>query len=335
MTILNRLKSSATERINLVATVPFELNGHRLDQIAAELFDRFSRSLLQQWIKSGELLVDGCQGRSKDKLSGGEVLAIDATLELEAEWVSEVIPLNIVYEDDHLLVINKPAGLVMHPAAGNHTGTLLNGLIYYLPANENIPRAGIVHRLDKDTTGLIVVTKSLVAYQALIDQFQSRTVNREYQAIAQGIMTGGGTVDKPIGRHLQARTKMTVLARGGKEAVTHYRVMAHFPQHTHIKVKLETGRTHQIRVHMAYVGYPLVGDKVYGGRLKLPKGATVELQDTLRGFKRQALHAGKLGLIHPISENYMEWQVSPPEDFNALVAALQADARDRVIHTNK
>lgn len=317
-----------TDPIKLEATVPLDSAGTRLDQVAAELFDNFSRSRLQQWIKSGDLLVDGKQYRPKDKLIGGENLTIDAIPEAEGVWEPEPISLNITYEDDHILVINKPAGLVVHPAAGNYTGTLLNGLIHHAPENENIPRAGIVHRLDKDTTGLMVVAKSLEAHHALIKQLQSRTVNREYQAVTHGVMTGGGTVDQPIGRHPQARTKMAVLDFGGKEAVTHYRVIKRFPHHTHVRVKLETGRTHQIRVHMSHIGYPLVGDMVYGGRLRLPKGATALLQDMLRSFKRQALHAGKLGLIHPISGEYMEWEVSPPDDFNTLLATLKVDAKD-------
>ena len=317
-----------TDPIKLEAAVPLDSAGARLDQVAAELFDNFSRSRLQQWIKSGDLLVDGKKYRPKDKLIGGENLTIDAIPEAEGVWKPEPIKLDIAYEDDHILVINKPAGLVVHPAAGNYTGTLLNGLIHHVPANENIPRAGIVHRLDKDTTGLMVVAKSLEAHHALIKQLQSRTVNREYQAVTHGVMTGGGTVDQPIGRHPQARTKMAVLDFGGKEAVTHYRVVKRFPHHTHVRVKLETGRTHQIRVHMSHIGYPLVGDMVYGGRLRLPKGASTELQDMLRSFKRQALHAGKLGLIHPRSEEYMEWEVSPPDDFNKLLATLKVDAKD-------
>lgn len=322
-----------TDPIKLEAIVPLESSGSRLDQVAAELFDSFSRSRLQQWIKSGNLLVDGKKYRPKDKLLGGESLSVNVVPEAEGTWESEPINLDITYEDDHILVINKPAGLVVHPAAGNYTGTLLNGLLHHVPSNESIPRAGIVHRLDKDTTGLMVVAKSLEAHNALIQQLQARSVHREYQAITQGVMTGGGTVDEPMGRHPQARTKMAVVSdnggkSGGKDAITHYRVIERFPNHTHIRVKLETGRTHQIRVHMAHIGYSLVGDMVYGGRLKLPKGATAELHDMLRNFKRQALHAGKLGLVHPVSEEYMEWQVAPPEDFNLLLEMLKKDAKN-------
>ena len=316
-----------TDPIKLEAKVPLESAGGRLDQVAAELFASYSRSRLQQWIKAGDLLVDGKNYRPKDKLLGGENLSINVVPEAEGAWEPEPISLDIAYEDDHILVINKPAGLVVHPAVGNYTGTLLNGLIHHVPSNESIPRAGIVHRLDKDTTGLMVVAKSLEAHNALIQQLQARTVHREYQAITQGVMTGGGTVDQAMGRHPQVRTKMAVVDHGGKDAITHYRVIERFPNHTHIRVKLETGRTHQIRVHMAHIGYSLVGDMVYGGRLKLPKGAIAELHNMLRNFKRQALHAGKLGLIHPASEEYMEWQVSPPEDFNLLLEILKKDAK--------
>jgi len=313
--------------IKLEVNVPLTLRGSRLDQAAAELFDSFSRSRLQQWIKGGDLLVDGQLHRPKDKLIGGELLTIDVVPEAEGEWQPEPLQLDITYEDDDILVINKSAGLVVHPAAGNYTGTLLNGLIHHVPANENIPRAGIVHRLDKETTGLMVVAKTLEAHHALIKQLQSRTVTREYQAVVQGVMTGGGTVDKPMGRHAQVRVKMAVVEQGGKEAVTHYRFIERFPHHTHIRVKLETGRTHQIRVHMSHIGYPLVGDAVYGGRLKLPKGATLELQNLLRSFKRQALHAGKLGLIHPRTGEYIEWQAPLPKDFGILLATLKDDAK--------
>ena len=317
------------EPIVLNATVPEHMAGARLDQVAAELFSSYSRSRLQKWIKDGELLVDGKSCRPRDKLFGGEQLSVRALLEPEGEWRAEAIELDICYEDEDILVINKPAGLVVHPAAGNYQGTLLNGVLHYLPANENIPRAGIVHRLDKETSGLMVVAKTLVAHQSLVKQLQAKTVSREYLAIVQGVMTGGGTVDKPIGRHPQARTKMAVLDFGGKEAVSHYRVIERFPAHTLIRVKLETGRTHQIRVHMASIGYPLVGDSTYGGRLKLPKGSTQELHDALRAFRRQALHATQLALSHPVSGEHMEWQALPPEDFNRLFAMLKTDAQQR------
>jgi|TARA_B110000503_G_scaffold87626_1_gene133025 23S rRNA pseudouridine1911/1915/1917 synthase len=314
-----------SDTIKLEESVPLSFRGMRLDQVASELFKDFSRSRLQVWIKKGDLLVDGNIYRSKDKLIGGELLSVNAMLEPEGEWKPEAISLDIVFEDKDIIVLNKPAGLVVHPAVGNYTGTLLNGLICHVSANEKIPRAGIVHRLDKDTTGLMVVAKTLESHHSLIKQLQSRTVAREYQAIAQGVMTGGGTVKKPMGRHPQIRTKMAVVDHGGKEAVTHYRVIEKFSQYTHIRVKLETGRTHQIRVHMADIGYPLVGDSVYGGRLKLPKGATLKLQTALRGFRRQALHAGRLGLIHPTSNEYVEWHAPAPKDFIVLLEALKTE----------
>lgn len=312
-----------SDAIKLEQSVPISFRGMRLDQAASELFSDFSRSRLQVWIKKGDLLVDGNIYRPKDKLLGGELLSVSVILEPEGEWKSEAISLDVMFEDEDIIVLNKPAGLVVHPAAGNYTGTLLNGLIYHAPAIAKIPRAGIVHRLDKDTTGLMVVAKTLEAHHSLVKQLQARTVSRQYQAVSQGVMTGGGTVSKPMGRHPQARIRMAVVSHGGKDAVTHYRVIERFTHHTHIKVNLETGRTHQIRVHMADIGYPLVGDPVYGGRLKLPKGATLNLQSTLRSFKRQALHAAKLGLIHPTSNEYMEWHVPVPQDFSTLLGALK------------
>ena len=304
--------------------VPDEFNGKRFDQVAAELFPDYSRSRLQAWIKDGSLTVDGQQRKAKEKLFGGEQLSLCAELESQGEWQAEEIPLDIVYEDEHILVINKPAELVVHPAAGNYTGTLLNALLHHCPGQVNIPRAGIVHRLDKDTTGLMVVAKTLAAQTDLVAQLQERTVSREYEAVVQGAMTGGGVVDAPIGRHPRLRTKMAVVSHGGKEAITHYWVEQRFADHTHVRLKLETGRTHQIRVHMAHIKYPLVGDSVYAGRFKIPAGISRALADELRGFPRQALHAAKLGLIHPASDEYMEWSVPLPEDMQRLLHILQS-----------
>ena len=306
----------------LSAQVPITMNGMRFDQAAAELFPDFSRSRLQSWIKDGQLTLDGRIAKPKDKLIGGEKLDINAELEAQGEWEPEDITLNIVYEDDDLLVINKQAGLVVHPAAGNYTGTLVNALLNHAPGLANLPRAGIVHRLDKDTTGLMVVAKTLEAHTDLVEQLAERSVSREYEAVAVGAMTGGGTVNAPMGRHPIQRKLMAVLSQGGKRAVTHYRVAKCYPHHTHIRVKLETGRTHQIRVHMAHIGHPLVGDQTYGNRFKIPKGASQHLVDTLKHFPRQALHAFKLGLEHPGTGEYTEWTAPLPEDFQALLDAL-------------
>lgn len=310
-----------SRQISESKVVPDDMGGQRIDQVAAKLFSEFSRGRLQSWIKSGELTVNGKTYKPKEKLWGGETMVIEAALEDVNQWQPENIALNIVYEDDDILVINKPAGLVVHPAAGHYEGTLLNGLLYHYPGIETVPRAGIVHRLDMDTTGLMVVAKTIEAQADLVDQLQTREMGREYEAVVQGVMTGGGEVDAPIGRHPNQRLKMAVVD-SGKSAVTHYRVLERYENYTHIRLKLETGRTHQIRVHMAHVGYPLVGDPVYGGRRKVPKGASQQLLEQLDVFKRQALHAKRLELIHPITGDEMEWEVDLPEDFEQLLSSL-------------
>ena len=309
-------------QVHKSARVPDDCLGKRLDQVAAALFNEFSRSRLQQWIKTGQLRVNGQQASSKQKLLGGEQLQIEASIAEEGEWQAENIPLNIVYEDDQLLVINKDADLVVHPAAGNYSGTVLNGLLFHCPQLAAVPRAGIVHRLDKDTTGLMVVAKTLQAHTHLVNQLQMRSVKRVYQALITGALTGGGTQDQPIGRHPRQRVKMAVVP-DGKEARTHYAVMERFSAHTHIQLKLETGRTHQIRVHMAHLGYPLIGDKLYGGRCKTPRGASSELVEAIRDFDRQALHAIELGLIHPSSGEMMQWKTALPDDFQTLLNLLR------------
>jgi 23S rRNA pseudouridine1911/1915/1917 synthase len=308
--------------LELTATVPSEMMGTRLDFAAAELFPGYSRSRIQSWIKSAALTIDGQPARPKDKVLGGEELRLVAEHELQGDWQGEDIALDIIYEDEHILVVNKPAGLVVHPAAGNRTGTLLNALLFHCPDLIHVPRAGIVHRLDKDTTGLMVVAKSLEAHADLVEQLQERTVSREYEAIVPGVMTGGGKVDAPMARHPRQRQKMAVVTFGGKEAITHYRVIKRFTAHTHVRLKLETGRTHQIRVHMAHIGYPLVGDFTYAGRMKIPKQASPELLERLKNFGRQALHAAQLGLIHPITDEYMEWQAPRPDDMAELLRLL-------------
>jgi len=272
--------------------------------------------------------VDARQWRAKDKVLGGEQIELTATLAEEVTSLPQAIPLHIVYEDEHLLVINKPAGLVVHPAAGNHDGTMLNALLHYAPELVHVPRAGIVHRIDKETSGLLVVARTLTAQADLVEQLQERSIEREYEAVAIGVMTSGGSVDAPIGRHAIDRKRMAV-TRSGKPAVSHYRVAERFRIHTHIKVHLETGRTHQIRVHMAYIHHPLLGDPVYGGRLRIPPGSSEPLIATLRTFKRQALHAARLALQHPESGEPMEWHAPLPDDMTTLIKALHDD---RIAH---
>jgi len=313
------------ERIEMAAMVPAELDGERLDQAAARLFPEYSRSRLQTWIKSGELRVDGQQCRPRDKVTEGGALEVAAELVVEISWEAQPIDLDIIYEDNSIVVLNKPAGLVVHPAAGHADGTLVNALLAYSPELAQLPRGGIVHRLDMETSGIMVVARTLAAHHHLVAQLQARTVKREYCAVCIGAMTGGGTVDAPMGRHPRQRKKMAVLAAGGKTAITHYRVAQRFGHHTRITVNLETGRTHQIRVHMAHRRYPLVGDPVYGGRPRIPKGASAELIDALRGFPRQALHAQALGLIHPETGEEIRFECPLPEDMVGLLDILQRE----------
>lgn len=314
-----------TDRIKISAEVPEELDGERLDQVAARLFPDYSRSRLQGWIKKGELLADGGQLRPRDKVDAGTQLSIDTEPEQAVAWQPQDIDLDIIYEDEHILVLNKPAGLVVHPGAGHPDGTLVNALLAHAPQMAQLPRGGIVHRLDMETSGIMVAAKSLLAHQDLVGQLEERTVKREYCAICIGVMTGGGTVDEPLGRHPKQRKKMAVLVVGGKPAITHYRVAQRFGHHTRITVNLETGRTHQIRVHMAHKHYPLVGDPTYGGRPRIPKGASDELIAALRGFPRQALHAQALGLYHPETGEEMHFECPLPDDMVHLLDVLQRE----------
>ncbi|CBL43923.1 Ribosomal large subunit pseudouridine synthase D [gamma proteobacterium HdN1] len=306
------------------ATIPDDLSGKRLDQAAAQLFPDYSRARLQEWIKMGALTINQQVGVAKEKVIGGEQLFLSVELQADERVKPQNISLDIVHEDDSLLIINKPAGLVVHPGSGHSEGTLVNALVNHAPKLAELPRAGLVHRIDKDTTGLLVVAKTLEAHTDLVAQLQAKLVKREYEAIAQGVMTGGGKVDAPIGRHPTQRTKQAVVS-SGREAVTHYRVVARYRAHTHIRLALETGRTHQIRVHMAHIHYPLLGDPDYGGRLRLPKAASPEFIEALQGFRRQALHAQRLALHHPESGDWVAWEVPLPEDFVQLLAAIKAD----------
>ena len=316
-----------SEHVSLEAIVPDLLIGKRLDQGIAEMFPDFSRMRLKEWILAGFVSVDGTVAKvPKVKLIGGEQINIEATIEVAVTYQAEQMKLDIVYEDDDILVINKQAGLVVHPGAGNSEGTLLNGLLSHYPAIAQVARAGIVHRLDKDTTGLMVVAKTVEAQTHLVASLQAREITREYEAICTGTMTAGGMVDKPIGRHPTKRTHMAINEMG-KEAVTHYRVAEKFRNHTRLRLRLETGRTHQIRVHMASLKHPLVGDPVYGGRAKPPKNCGEELLGKLRGFKRQALHAVMLSLYHPINGELMEWHAPIPEDMQKLTEDLRHDVK--------
>jgi 23S rRNA pseudouridine1911/1915/1917 synthase len=310
----------------LSASIPPELAGQRLDQALATLFADVTRSQLQHWIEDGRVALNGRVPRKRDKVKQGDAVEIRVPPPRESGWKAQALPLEIVHEDSELLVINKPPGLVVHPGAGNPEGTLLNALIAHAPKLAQLPRAGIVHRLDKDTSGLMVVAKTEHARQHLIAQLQEHDVGREYVAIVNGVMVAGGTIEAPIGRHRTQRTRMAVSSQG-KPAVSHYRVMKKYRAHTLVQVKLESGRTHQIRVHMAHLHYPVLGDPVYGGRLKLPAGAGDKLKNALRGFKRQALHALKLSLTHPKTGKRMQWAASVPDDMGKLMEALAADAK--------
>jgi len=302
-----------------------ESAGKRLDVVIAELFPEYSRSRLKIWIQQGQVLINGKVAKPKTKISGDEELQLSVqTIESETDCEAEDIPLNIVYQDDAIIVINKPADFVVHPAAGHYTGTLQNALLYFDESLAAIPRAGIVHRIDKDTTGLMVVARNLSSHKYLVDQIQRHEIVREYQAVVHGVMTGGGMVDQPIGRHPRDRIKMAV-RENGREAITHYRLLERFREHSHIKVQLETGRTHQIRVHMSYLRHPLVGDPVYAGRHRVPAGAQPDLLNYLQGFKRQALHAWRLTLVHPDHGEEVSFEAPLPDDMTQLLALLQAD----------
>jgi len=305
--------------------IPDELAGQRLDQALAQMFPEYSRSRLKSWLLGGGVLVDGTAWRPRDRVSGGETVQLTALEERAVSAAPEPIVLDVVFDDDALLVVNKPAGLVVHPGAGNATGTLMNGLLNLVPTLEGLPRAGIIHRLDKDTSGLLLVAKSLPAHTALVRQLADREISRHYLAVCTGVLTGGGTIDAPIARHPVDRKRMAV-REGGRQAVTHYTVIERFRAHTFIRVVLETGRTHQIRVHFAYRHHALVGDPVYGGRLALPAGASDAVIAALRAFRRQALHATRLELAHPVSGAPLSFEAPLPADFQGLLSVLREDA---------
>ena len=308
----------------LEITVPLALKGKRLDQALGELCPQYSRSRLQSWIKSGYIKVNRKQAKQREIVQGGEdiIIRVEVT-QADKKYAKEAIPLDVIYEDQDVIVVNKPPGLVIHPGAGNPEHTLLNALLYHFSELEQLPRAGIVQRLDKDTSGLMIIARSVIAHTSLVNQLQNRLITREYESIVTGVLTAGGTIDAPIGRHPVKRKRMAIVD-SGKQAITHYRVLKKFSAHTYVRLRLESGRTHQIRVHMAHIKHPLVGDPVYGGRPKFPKNADPELVNQLQHFSRQALHAVRLVISHPSTLSKMEWESSVPDDMNLLLSLLES-----------
>lgn len=319
---------SAMKKITLTNTIPEALANQRLDVALSQLFPDYSRNQIQHWIREGYVQIDHkIIQKPRFEITANQTVIITAEIEENTEWIAQAIPLNIVYEDDTIIIINKPVGLIVHPGAGNPDNTLVNALLHHLAELALIPRAGIVHRLDKETSGLLVIAKTLPAHHALIKQMQAREIEREYRAIVHGYMISGGTIDLAMGRHALLRTKMAV-KENGKPAVTHYRVLEHFREHTLLSVKLETGRTHQIRVHFSHYNYPLVGDPVYGkrGQYQYPE-LTPAAQNALNSFKHQALHAYKLSLVHPVTKKSLSFKAPIPDDMNQLIEVLREDAK--------
>ena len=320
----NHTSSSTATRLSLQFQLDETYLGQRIDQVAATIWSDFSREKLKQWLKEGHLLVNGNSVKPKYKCEGFELLTLEVELEAQTRSLPEDIPLDIVYEDDDIIVVNKPVGMVVHPGAGNSSGTLVNALLHHYPKSAELTRAGLVHRIDKDTSGLLVVAKNLEAQFSLSKQLAKKTVYRVYDLIVYGNVIAGGTVDEPIKRHPVDRVKMAVLP-GGKDAVTHYNVKERFQHFTRIQARLETGRTHQIRVHFSYIGFGLVGDPVYMPRVRVPAGATELLDETLRSFRRQALHAAELGLKHPRTGEEMLFKAPWPTDLATLVDVLRTE----------
>ena len=318
--------SECVSELKRTVTVPLSAAGNRLDAVMAQLFPAYSRTRWVEWIRAQAVQLDGRYPRPRDRVHGGETVAIDIVLGHATEAVAQAIPLDILYEDTELLVINKPAGLVVHPGAGNCDETLMNGLLYWDQTLAALPRAGLVHRLDKETSGVMVIARTAVAHRALIQQLADRSVTRCYLAVVAGCVVAGGRVDAPIGRHPTDRVRMAVTS-SGRQAVTHYRVRERFRTHTAIECSLETGRTHQIRVHMAHIKYPIIGDPVYGGGLQFPRNAEPSLRASLSSFRRQALHAQTLVFRHPVKGTAMRLEAPIPADLNQLIAQLRQDER--------
>lgn len=312
-----------TNQKELTFTLPEEMMGHRLDQVISQLCPTYSRSQLQKWIKSGDILVNDKPAKTRDKVIGGERVVIHPVLTEKTVDKPEAIDFDIVFEDEHILVINKPAGLVVHPGAGNLTGTLVNGLLAHNEQQKHLPRAGIVHRLDKDTTGLMMVAKTLEAHTSLVNQLQAREVKREYLALVSFDVIAGATIEGNIGRHPRDRKRMTVHTNGGgKEAITHYRIEQRLNHHTLLRVNLETGRTHQIRVHLSWKHMPIVGDRVYGGRARVPANIDETTREILQRMTRQALHATSLTVVHPATGEKITWEAEMPKKMQRLIKLL-------------
>ena len=305
----------------LTIIIPERMTGDRLDVALSEMLPDYSRSKITAWIKSGDALINNKAFKPKDKVNGSQIVMLSLNKKQNNDWSAENIALNIVFEDEDIIIINKPFGLVTHPGAGNWNGTLANALLYYDPKLSKLDRAGIVHRLDKNTSGLMVIARNEKSQKYLVEQLQSHSVVREYSAIVYGHMISGGSVNDPIGRDPKDRIKQAV-SSNGKDATTHYRVIDRFKSHTHVKAILETGRTHQIRVHLSHIGYPLLGDPMYGGRVRFPKKASEILKESLLGFKRQALHSKKLTLNHPSTGELMSWKAPLPDDMLELLNIL-------------
>jgi 23S rRNA pseudouridine1911/1915/1917 synthase len=305
----------------LTIIIPERMTGDRLDVALSEMLPDYSRSKITAWIKSGDALINNKAFKPKDKVNGSQMVMLSLNKKQNNNWSAENIALNIIFEDEDIIIINKPFGLVTHPGAGNWNGTLANALLYYDPELSKLDRAGIVHRLDKNTSGLMVIARNEKSQKYLVEQLQSHSVDREYSAIVYGHMISGGSINDPIGRDPKDRIKQTV-SSNGKDATTHYRVIDRFKSHTHVKAILETGRTHQIRVHLSHIGYPLLGDPMYGGRVRFPKKASEILKESLLGFKRQALHSKKLTLNHPSTGELMSWKAPLPDDMVELLAIL-------------
>ena len=308
------------DAINII--IPKRMKGERLDVALAEMLPDFSRSKITTSIKSGDILISGKTFKPKEKSNGLEVVSFNFNQKENNDWLPEKIPLKIVFEDEDIIVLDKQFGLVTHPGPGNWTGTLANALLHYDSNLSKLDRAGIVHRLDKNTSGLMVVAKNSKSQKYLVEQLQSHSISREYSAIVYGYMISGGSIEEPIGRDPKDRVKQAIVSNG-KDATTHFRVIDRFKSHTHVKAILETGRTHQIRVHLSHIGHPLIGDPMYGGRVRFPKKASIDLKDSLINSKRQALHSKKLTLTHPISGENMSWTSKLPDDMMKLLEVLQ------------